>query len=252
MPRDFHAAFAAGLLDPGAGPPDAAAGPAGRPAGRRYDVYRNNVTAGLAGAIEAIYPAVAALAGADNVRAVAVAHVRATPPRSPLLFDYGRDFPAFLDSVAPPPFAGWLADVARLERLWLDAWHAADMAPLAPAALAALPAAILPSARLVAHPAAGLLASDYPVVALFEAGRQGAPTPAIPGTSEDALVTRPHLDVTISRLPPGGHAFLDALAGGAPLAAAAESGLAAAPGFDAGATIALALAAGAWTAIATD
>ena len=66
-------------------------------------------------------------------------HVRATPPTSPLLFEYGRDFPDFIARYEHARAMPWLADVARIERAWLDAYHAADAEPLAPAALAAIP-----------------------------------------------------------------------------------------------------------------
>ena len=49
---------------------------------------------------------------------------------------------------------------------------------------------------------------------------------------EDALVIRPHLDVEVRLLPPGGAAFLLALASGRPLAEAAEAALANHAGFD--------------------
>ena len=49
---------------------------------------------------------------------------------------------------------------------------------------------------------------------------------------EDALVARPYLDVEIRSLPPGGAAFLLALASGRPLGEAAQDAFADGPGFD--------------------
>ena len=49
---------------------------------------------------------------------------------------------------------------------------------------------------------------------------------------EDALVARPDLDVEVRALPPGGAAFLLALAAGRPLGDAAEAALADDPDFD--------------------
>ena len=66
-------------------------------------------------------------------------HVRATPPTSPLLFEYGRDFPAFIEAYEYAQAMPWLADVARIERAWLDAYHAADAAPISAETLAAIP-----------------------------------------------------------------------------------------------------------------
>ena len=85
--------FAAALLDPDRETPALVAGPAGKAAAKRYNVYRNNVTVSLIDALAAVYPAVQRITGVDFFRAMARFHIRATPPTSPLLFEYGRDFP---------------------------------------------------------------------------------------------------------------------------------------------------------------
>ena len=126
------------LLDPERPTPAAVAGPNGKAAERRYNVYRNNVTVSLIDALAAVFPATMRITGVDFFRAMARFHVRATPPTSPLLFEYGRDFPDFIAGYEYAEAMPWLADVARIERAWLDAYHAADRAPLTPEALAAI------------------------------------------------------------------------------------------------------------------
>ena len=79
--------------------PPIVAGPNGKAAVKRYNVYRNNVTVSLIDALAAVYPAVQRITGVDFFRAMARFHVRATPPTSPLLFEYGRDFPAFIEAL---------------------------------------------------------------------------------------------------------------------------------------------------------
>src|SRR3569623_155991 len=150
--RSFAAAFAPALLDPSRGAPSALTGLNGRPAGRRYDVYRNNVTVSLGEARAAVYPAVQRITGRDFFRAMARAHVRSTPPTSPLLFDYGRDFPDFAASYEHAQPMPWLADVARIERAWLAAYHAQDSAPLAAASLARIAPERLTDATFASHP----------------------------------------------------------------------------------------------------
>src|ERR1700758_4255014 len=134
----YAAAFAAALIDPGCETPAIVAGPAGKGAVRRYNVYRNNVTVSLIDALAAVYPAIQRITGADFFRAMARFHLRATPPASPLLFEYGRDFPAFIESYEYAREMPWLADIARIERAWLDAYHAADLPVLAAEALAGI------------------------------------------------------------------------------------------------------------------
>ena len=95
-PVSFAATFAPALLDPACATPPVVTGPNGRAAGKRYDVYRNNVTVSLIDALAAIYPAVQRITGTDFFRAMARFHVRESPPASPLLFEYGRGFPDFI------------------------------------------------------------------------------------------------------------------------------------------------------------
>jgi hypothetical protein len=49
--------------------------------------------------------------------AVSDCSFRSTPPTSPLLFEYGRDFPLFIESYEYAQGMPWLADTARIERL---------------------------------------------------------------------------------------------------------------------------------------
>jgi hypothetical protein len=58
-----EAVFRAALFDPAAPVPAGLTGPDGRPAGARFDVYRNNVVAGLTAALETGFPTVRALVG---------------------------------------------------------------------------------------------------------------------------------------------------------------------------------------------
>src|SRR5512143_1477697 len=114
QPASYAATFAPALLDPACEVPSIITGPGGKAAARRFNVYRNNVTVSLIDALAAIYPAVQRITGADFFRAMARFHIRETPPASPLLFDYGRDLPAFIERYAYARSLPWLADVARI------------------------------------------------------------------------------------------------------------------------------------------
>jgi hypothetical protein len=246
----YSATFAAGLLDPGRPVPSIVAGPRGKAATRRYAVYRNNVTVSLIEALAAAYPATRRITGPDFFRAMARAHVRASPPTSPLLFEYGRGFPDFIAGYEHAQAMPWLPDVARIERAWLDAYHAADAEPLTPSALAGIAPARLAGAVLTPHPATRIVRSAYPAVSIFAANRRDGPVGRITTRgAEDALIARPELEVAVRRLPPGGALFLERLAAGAPLGLAAEAAIAEAPGFDLASGIAALLEAGAFTSV---
>jgi Putative DNA-binding domain len=244
----FAAVFAQSLTDPARATPLDVVGPRGKVAIKRYNVYRNNVTVSLIDALADIYPAVQRITGVEFFRAMARFHVRATPPTSPLLFEYGRDFPAFIAQYEHAQAMPWLADTARIERAWLDAYHAADVPPLAPDVLAALPSDRLGDLVLTAHPAACIVRSTYPAVAIFAMNRvEGPITELRSNAAEDALVTRPDMEVAVRLLPPGGAAFLKTLIDGRTLGAAAAAAFAEAPCFDLPASIAGMIEAGVFT-----
>ncbi|MGL9621478.1 DNA-binding domain-containing protein [Bradyrhizobium sp. U531] len=247
----FAAAFAPALLDPARSTPAVVTGPNGKSANRRYDVYRNNVTVSLIDALAAIYPAVQRITGTEFFRAMARVHVRSHPPTSPLLFEYGHDFPEFIEAYDHAQDMPWLADVARIERAWLDAYHAADAAPLSPDRLSAVTPDRLAGLIFTPHPAARCLRSQYAAVTIFAANRDGAPVMRIDAsTPEDALITRPEFDVTVHRLPPGGAVFADGLITGLSLGEAAAAALDAAPEFDLAANLAGLIEAGAFISLA--
>jgi hypothetical protein len=226
------------------------AGPKGKAATKRYNVYRNNVTVSLIAALADVFPATQRITGVNFFRAMARFHVRATPPTSPLLFEYGRDFPDFIERYEYARSMPWLADVARIERAWLDAYHAADAEPLDPELLAAVPAERLADTTLTPHPATRIVRSHFPAVTIFAANRNDDPVGRIEATEpEDALVTRPALEVMVQRLPVGGAALLTRLVAGESLGEAAAATLAESTDFDLPANIAGMLEAGAFTAI---
>lgn len=247
---EFAAEFRQALLDPDRTTPTIVAGPNGKGATKRYNVYRNNVVVSLIEALAATFPATQRITGPDFFRAMARFYVRATPPTSPLLFEYGHTFPDFIAQYEYAQAMTWLADVARIERAWLDAYHAADASPLKAQAFASTPPDRLANAVLNPHPAMRVVRSHFPTVTIFAANRNGDPAgPILNAEPEDALVTRPEMDVVVRRLPPGGARFLTSLAAGEPLGTAAAVAIADSPDFDLPANIAGMLEAGAFTEI---
>lgn len=246
---DFAGQFSAALLTPDAPAPDLVTGPRGKRAEKRYNVYRNNVTVSLIAALSSIFPAVERITGADFFRAMARFHVRETPPTSPLLFEYGRGFPDFIDRYEYAEDMPWLSDVARIERAWLDAYHAADASALKPEALATVPQEQLGGVTFRPHPATRVVSSDHPAVTIFAMNRGTGPVKRVENRPEDGLITRIDDDVTVRLLPLGGAAFFNALLSGECLAASVAAGLEADPAFDLSAAIGEMVAAGAFSHI---
>lgn len=233
-------AFLAALADPGRPVPAGLTDARGRPAGRRFDVYRNNVAVALSEALAASFPAVRALLGAAYFAALVGVFRRAHPPRGPVLAEWGGDFAGFLESFPPLSHLPWIGDVARLERALTESYHAADAPPLPTAVAAALPPDRLAAARLRLAPSLRWLASPHPVLDLWRAATGDGPHP-VAGAQEVAIL-RPGFDPQPMSLPGGGAAFLTALAAGQTVAEAAAG---AGPAHDLTATFALLLAQGA-------
>lgn len=252
--RAAATAFASSLLDPERPVPPGLTGPSGGAAVKRFAVYRNNVAVALVDALAATFPAVRRIVGERFFRAAARVHALQTPPTSPLMAEYGRDFPAFLEAGFEPARAlPYLPDVARIERAWLDAYHAADAEPLDPAALAAVPPERLASVRFVPHPAARVVRSRFAAVSATAMNRSDAPIRPIDlAAPEDGLVARPALEVTLRTLPPGGAPFLRALFDDRTLGEAAALAIAGTPSFDLAINIGGALATGAFMGLVAD
>src|SRR5690606_35680993 len=102
----------------------------------------------------------------------------------------------------------YLPDVARLERTWLDAFHAADTEALQPTILGAVPPEKLGEVIFIPHPATRIAKSRYAAVSIFSANREKRPLDGIrPLEPEDGLITRPADTVEIRQLPPGAADF---------------------------------------------
>lgn len=230
---DRQAAFGTALLARGE-MPAGLVGPDGQPSARRFAVYRNNVILGLANGLGEAFPVVKRLVGEAFFRAMAAEFAAACPPAGPLMFAYGAGFAEFVETFPPAAGLPYLGDVARLERAWTEAYHAAEEAPIGPEALQALGPTELGSVRLRLHGSVRLITSDFPVVAIWQANvAQAEPGPIdLAQGGETALIARPGAEVELRRLPSGAAAFLLALQAGQGLALAAETALAADPGFD--------------------
>lgn len=229
---EMQSAFADTLLNPDSPPPATLAHIGGQPPRRRFDVYRNNVAAGLVDALGTTYPAVRKLVGETFFRAMAREFVRAHPPRSPVLIDYGGGFAGFVETFPPAGGVPYLADVARLEWAWTRAYNAADRDPLPISALAGFPADRVARTILELHPSTHLIRSRWPVASLWAASTGGKASDEVDMTAREvALVIRPRLEVHVRVIPRDAAIFLSALLEGVPLEAAAalRTGH---PGFD--------------------
>ncbi len=211
--------FTKALFDPDSPRPAGLADGQGRAAGRRFDVYRNNVVQSLTEALEVGFPVIRKLVGESNFKILARAFVQQHQPFSPMLMFYGAQMPEFLETFEPTCGIRYLPDMARLEIALRESYHAADADPVDPARLDNMAPDKLMRARFAFVPALRLIQSDWPIHAIWQFNtEEGAPKPEM--VAQDVLVLRPDFEPVTHLLSPGVGAFVAALRDGARLGAA--------------------------------
>jgi hypothetical protein len=226
--------FAAALINSALPTPAGLVGPDRKPSARRFAVYRNNVMVGLTQTLKDAYPAVHRIVGSEFFHALARAFVVGALPRSPMLFDYGAGLPDFIGRFEPASVLPYLADVARIERVWIEAYHAAEAMPIDPSTFSKIDTDLLPEISLVLHPSVRIVHSRFPALTIWQMNVQGGiPGPVdLAAGGESALVVRPEAEVEVRSIPNGSTEFIHALASGRSVLAAFEEATAADPSFD--------------------
>ncbi|MEM5428110.1 DNA-binding domain-containing protein [Cupriavidus oxalaticus] len=216
-----------------------------------FQVYRNTVLKACVDALAANYPAVVRLVGEDWFRSAALIHARAEPPRSVCLIEYGAGFADFLRTFPPAAELPYLADVARLDRLWTESHLAADDEALDAGAFSTLAGETLLHARL--RPRASLRwhwCGAHPAFSIWQANRTvQVPAEDMDWVGEGALLVRMSGSVCWQAAGRGMCAFLDACGEGKALQIATESAAMAEPGIDIAQTLASLIGAGAFVSI---
>ncbi len=233
-------AFANALLNPARAAPEGLTDPRGRPAGKRFDVYRNNVVFSLFEAMKTAFPAIETLLGAALFREISIDFIRKNPPDTPMLMFYGTGFAEFLHTLEPLAKYPFLPDVARLELLRRDAYHAADIPAISADALAAIAPEKLVRLQFEFTPALRLLHSDFPVVGIWEynTADNAAKPEQIPQT---ALISRPAFDPVVTPISAATGFFVGRMQQGETLGSAFDTATQHTPDFDLGATLGLML-----------
>ena len=216
--------FVAALFAP------AAAGPAlaqfkGANGEHGLALYRGNLTSTWDKTLAAAYPVLRELVGEEFFSALTRAYGMAHPSDDADLNRFGASFAAFLDGFEHVAQYPYLPDMARLEWALHRAHFGADASGLEPGALGALSPEQLEAAHIDLHPACALFASNWAVVALWQAHQPGSGVdfPADMATPGFALVARPHWTAKVEPLGHAAHAALAMLAAGASFGAALDA-----------------------------
>ncbi len=202
--------FGEAILDPQKPVPNGVVGPGGRPAGRRFDVYRNNVVVSLTEALAAAFPVVKRLVGDDFFNALAGAYVRQDAPSSPLMIYYGETFSRFLREFPPAQQVPYLPDIAALEYARRRAYHAADASPCPEEKLALFQSDRLADLQLTLHPSLEIVQSEFPIFSIWQRN-SGDENVEIPQRAQSVLLVRPTDQLIMREIPVESADFLSDL-----------------------------------------
>jgi hypothetical protein len=236
--------FSAALLDPATDVPTGLSDGQDHPAGRRFNVYRNNVAASLTQAMNDGFPVIAKLLGQSNFDGIAGHYLRAHPPHSPVMMQFGQGFPTFLAGFEAVKHLGYLADVARLELAIRSSYHAADAPAIAPSQLQSVEPDALLKAQLLFAPAVRLIRSDWPIFDIWQYNTVvDAPKPS--AVAQDVVITRPEFDPDPHLLTPGGAIWIGSIQQGHNIGAAFDAAARVFPDFDLATVLSILIAGGA-------
>jgi hypothetical protein len=217
----------------------------------RLRVYRHHVSHSLAASLAATFPTVQALVGETFFEGMARAFVASSLPTQPVLSEYGVGFAAFIDGYAPAHGLPYLADMARLDWALNLAFHSPAEPRLTSADLAAIPVEELPGKSVALAAGTAIVRSRHPIDRIWHAAQPGASDGTVDLEAGEArlLVLRGPDDAGFLVLQAGEARFLEALAEGATLEAAASAALTAEDAFDLSASFARLLASQAFAAV---
>lgn len=173
---------------------------AGTPPKKRFNVYRNNVRSSLTKCLEQTFPVTSALVGPEFFRAMAHEFIKTNMPKSPLLWRYGDQLPAFISAFEPAEAVPYLSDIAAIEWARNTAFYGADAPQLTIEALSEYPEEALPSLTFQLHPTLSLIRSKWPIVSIWQAHQTDAPnmqTILQDNEGECALIIRCGLSLNI-------------------------------------------------------
>ena len=226
---EFTASFDAGLK--GAALPFGTTAIAPDEVEQRFAVYRNNVAVSLTEALSKRFPVIQRLVGDAFFAAMARVYAEDHRPRSPVLLEWGDNFPDFLAAFPPLAAYPYMADVARIEFARGVAYHAADEAPAPADQLMGRDPSTL---HLRLHGSVQVLRLAHPAVAIWELNQPGTMPQRTGQTGPQiALILRNRaFDVLVHAIGQGDAEMIDRIMAGNSLLGAAEAAAEIEPGHD--------------------
>lgn len=201
----------------------------------RLNIYKNNTHYSLLNALRELFPATLTTIGETLFSACAQHYLQKHPPTSAAMIDFGHEFPDFLMHFPLSQHLYYLPDLAQLELLRHQSYHAEDQEPLSPETFATLNIETLASSHITPVASAFLLASKFSIFDIWQlAFRSTNDAPKSEPESEQAvladraqqlLIIRQSMEVEVYALNPGVFNFLQQLSLGKAIGHALESAI---------------------------
>lgn len=195
------------------------------------EVYRNNYRGNLQDALAGAYLVIGQLVGTDFFRMLARDFISRYDSRSANLFDYGAELGDFLVDYEAARSLPYLPDVARLEWACHRAYFASDAETLDLERLSQVAPADYANLLLHVHPACCIVASAFPIVAIWQAHQTSQVFEIDWTAGESALVCRQQDVVSVRALNEDEAYWLEAMIHGQSLGIATVSTLDVFPAF---------------------
>jgi hypothetical protein len=207
---------------------------------RRFNVYRASVLENYRQALSSIFAVTNRLVGEQFFSQAATQFAHKNESTSGDLNQYGDAFPSFLEAYRPARDLVYLPDVARLEWLWHETFHATDPQPLDLETLATVNP--VNYGRLIFDLQAGYrsLHTPYPVDRIWQVNQPQHADPELVHLDSEPrwlVIYRFDFEVRIASVSPGMHSLTEALAEKRQLSDATDAALAAEPELDVGTAV---------------
>jgi hypothetical protein len=198
------------------------AGNARLSADAQLEIYREQFWLRHVNALVEDFATLHHLLGHDGFQRLCEDYLAAHPPTDFSLRDLGAKLPAFVESHSPYREDRLLADCARIEWAFVDAFDAPDAPPLDVSMLATLPEESWALLRLELHPSLQRVSLAYPADDLRAQVKAGEDAPRPEPEARCVAVYRGPDALQYVEIEPLAQALLDRLAKGATLGAACD------------------------------
>ena len=180
----------------------------------RLAIYKNNTLHSLSESIVDLYPSIENVVGKDFLIATAREYLKVSPPHSAALLNFGLDFPKFLAEFEHTKSYAYLPDLARIDMLRHQAYHAADETPLTPDRIQQIPLEELAQSYIQLPKSCYILTSVFKTYSLWENIHTQADDQIQIGDTECTLIYRHNLHVKTTQISKAEYYFLNKIKNG--------------------------------------